>query len=289
MEEIYYAQMARNPNTMTSTTSTTSNLYHLPHSQDDFFDFEKKNSTFSATSPSLSRRSPTLTQNVPSVPNDNESLQQLKQGLGKVLSTMERLEQRITRLEQTANTILKNQQEVLQVPFMSQVDIDRARLAAEQLEQDSSVAKQLQAAYNKEVEVRKSTSTYSARLSDCPICGVRVNQMELESHVDQCLELFSDDPKKEIQVQETKKKMETGFFGRLFKTTTKTETTKVVSTSPPPTSTQRPDSNSQSLYPGYGYNPYPNMNQQSGNGQNVPVMMPMYMYPSYPHQMTQLE
>jgi len=284
MEEIYYAQMSRNPNLMTTSTSTTSNLYHVPHPQDELFDF-KMNSTSitSSPSPSLSRHAPAIAQNP-----DTELLQQLKTGFSKMVSTMERLEQRMARLEQSSNQILKNQQEVLQVPFMSQTEVDKARQVAEQLEQDTNVAKQLQAAYNKEIELKKSmtTTSYATRLAECPICGVRVNQMDLEVHVDQCLEMFSNDPKKEMQVQDAKKKMETGFFGRLFKTTTKTETTKVVS-SQPATAPQRPDSSnpSASLYPGYGYTPY-NMNQNSQNG--MPMMMPMYMYPSYPP-MTQLE
>jgi len=288
MEEIYYPQM-RNPNSISSTTTTTSNLYHLPP-QDDFFDFSAKMNSTSVTSPSLSRHSVAHTQSTlpSSLSNEADSLQQLKQGLGKVLSSMERLEQRISRLEQSTNQILKNQQEVLQVPFMSQTDIDRARQAAEQIEQDTNVAKQLQAAYNKEIELKKSMTTsmsYAPRLADCPICGVKVSTMEMEVHVDQCLELFSDDPKKETQIQETKKKMETGFFGRLFKTTTKTETTKVVSTQAP--TSQRPES--QSMYPGYGYPPYANMPQNTTTGQNgMPMMMPMYMYPAYP-QMTQLD
>lgn len=287
--------MSRNPNNiMTTTSSTTSNLYHVSHPQDDVFDFKMNNNTTSSPSPSISRHSTAMIQSPISMPNDAELLQQLKQGFGKMMSSMERLEQRMSRLEQTSNQILKNQQEVLQVPFMSQNDVDKARQIAEQLEQDTNVAKQLQAAYNREIELKKTMTTstsYSNRLAECPICGVRVNQMDLEVHVDQCLELFSDDPKKEAQIQETKKKMETGFFGRLFKTTTKTETTKVVSTQPP-TAPQRPDLSNPipSIYPGYGYQPYSNatnMNQQ--NGQNgMPMMMPMYMYPSYPP-MTQLD
>jgi len=297
MEEIYYPQMGRNPNVMTTTSSTTSNLYHVSHPQDDVFDFSKMNTTAvtSSPSPSFSRHSSALIQSPMSGSSDTELLQQLKQGFGKMISSMERLEQRMTRLEQTSGQILKNQQEVLQVPFMSQAEVDKARQVAEQLEQDTTVAKQLQAAYNKEIELKKSmtttTSSYATRLAECPICGVRVNQMDLEVHVDQCLELFSNDPKKELQVQETKKKMETGFFGRLFKTTTKTETTKVVS-SQPPTAPQRPDSSNPppSMYPGYGYSPYNmNMNMNQQNGQNgMPMMMPMYMYPSYPP-VTQLD
>jgi len=279
MEEIYYPRM---------NSASPSNNRRINQPQEDIFDFK--------ASPSLSLTGPvsystSITPSLINSPtNDMELFNFIKQGFGKITTSMERLEQRITRMEQATSQILKNQQEVLQVPFMSQQDVDRARQVAEQLEQDSSVAKQLQAAYNKEVDVKKST-TYSIKLSECPICGLRVNQMDLEAHVEQCLEKFSNDPKKELQVQDTKKKVETGFFGRLFKTTTKTETTKVVSTQSPPESNNSNSNNSvQNMYPGYYASYPPNMNMNQQNGQNMPMMMPMYMYPNYPHHMTnQLE
>jgi len=261
---------------------------------DDFFDFKsplKTSISYPTPEPSMSMV-PTLG-NIPSSSvNDNDALQYLKTGFVKMLSTMERMEQRISRMEQTTNQILKNQQEVLQVPFMSQNEIDKARQVAEQLEQDTSVAKQLQAAYNTEVELRKSKtpqhqSRQSINLSECPICGFRVAQMDLEAHVDQCLEMFSNDPKKEIQIQDTKKKIETGFFGRLFKTT-KTETTKTVSTqsATAPLLPEHQSNSTSSMYPGFGYPQYmyPGMNQGQSNNQqsSMPMMMPMYMYPSYP-------
>jgi len=62
-----------------------------------------------------------------------------------------------------------------------------------------------------------------------------VNQVDLEVHVDACLEMFSNDPKKEAEVRDTKKKVENGFFSKLGlmkKTKTETTTTKVISTHP---------------------------------------------------------
>jgi len=250
---------------------------------------------------------------------DTDSLQQLKVGMAKMMQTMERLEQRLNRVEQTTTQILKTQQETLQVPFMSQSELDKARQVAEQMEQDTNVAKQLQAAYNKETEVRKNASSsttvsqyHSPSLTDCPICGVRVSQADLEVHVDNCLEMFSNDPKKEAQVRETKKKMETGFFGKFFKST-KTETTKVVSTTHQTSSATAPIPSDNShneammsmpnIYPPFGY-PYtthhphsppqvhPNSNHSNiNNGGMPPMMMPMYMYPSYPatHMTTHLQ
>jgi len=243
--------------------------------------------------PSMSTNSIVSSVVAPSSLYPEDTLQQLKHGFSKMMMTMERLEQRLTRLEQTTTSILKNQQETLQVPFMSQTDIDRARQAAEQLEQDTSVAKQLQAAYNKEVELRKNKSSshqsMSMQLSECPICGTRVSQMDLEVHVDQCLEMFSNDPKKEAQVQDTKKKIESGFFSKLFK---KTETTKVVTTqsaTAPMHHDMRNDGQQEGMIPGPNFYPpfaYPppfNHQMQAPNGHGMPMMMPMYMHPSmYP-------
>jgi len=304
----------------TSTTSSSASMVGvgyppISHSQheDYFVDYKSNPSSTLNSMPSSSTLNsmPSMSNSVVSMQQhpslENETLQQLKQGFVRMMSTLERLEQRINRVEQTTSQILKNQQEVFQVPFMSQSEIERARQAAEQIEQDTTVAKQLQAAYNKEVELKKNmASTQSMTLSECPICGVRVNQMDLEVHVDQCLELFSNDPKKEVQVQETKKKIETGFFGRLFKSTsttsTKTTETKVVhsATAPllsdqhhehghPPSSPNHQPSMppmSSNMYPGFGYPSYPsshpNMNINGGQP-NMPMMMPMYMYPSYPN------
>jgi len=238
---------------------------------------------------------------------DNDTLQQLKVGFAKMMATLERLEQRIQRVEQTTSLILKNQQEVFQVPFMSQTEIDQARQAAEQLERDSSVAKQLQAAYNKEVEVKKNlvhVQNNSMALYECPICGVRVNAMDLEVHVDNCLEMFSNDPKKEAQVQDVKKKMDQGFFSRFMKTSKKTETTTKVTTTST-SSARDPQSatapllgdqegmmNGQQGYfnPGFAYPPFASPHM-SPNQTHPPMMMPMYMYPSYPatHMTTSLQ
>jgi len=154
-----------------------------------------------------------------------EMLKQLTVGFNRMLGILERLEHRIQNVEQTTNQILKNQQESFQVPFMSQSDIDQARSAAELLERDSSVAKQLQAAYNKEAEVRRNNFSASQSLVECPICGVRVNGVDIEVHVDQCLEMFSNDPKKETQVQDAKKKIDQGFFSRFIKTGASKKTT----------------------------------------------------------------
>jgi len=242
------------------------------------------------------------TQIVPSIPQpsyDTESLQQLKAGFTKMMSMMERLEQRINRVEQTTNQILKNQQEVLSAPFISQTELENARKAAEQLEHDNNVAKQLQAAYNKEVEVKKnlpSQNSYSSMmmLADCPICGARVNQMELEGHVNKCLEQFSNDPKKETQVKETQKKMETGFFGRLglmkgakVKTETKVVSTSHTSTTPLLSHHHPEEMAHHGMYPptaAYSYPAYPSNGQMPQMGH--PMMMPMYMpYPTYPQHM----
>lgn len=258
---------------------------------DDFLEFQKKPSTNHMVS------SPII-----SYP-DNDSLQQLKIGFAKMMSTMERLEQRLNSVEQTTSQILKNQQETLQVPFMSQSEIDRARKVAEQLEQDTNVAKQLQAAFNKEIEVKKImstpqlnnivTQTTTTRVvpqqnriisSECPICGVRVNQSDLEVHVDNCLEMFSDDPRREVELKDAKKKMETGFFSKFLKrTTSKTETTKIVTETesanvPLLTYSHENDGIMNSgYYPPYSYPQYPSI--QNGQIQNQPIMMPMYMYP----------
>jgi len=279
-------------------------------------------------SPSLSRNYNNTVANTTmsnNIPYDSESIQQLKVGMAKIMQTLERLETRLNRVEATTTQILKQQQETLSVPFMSQSEIDKARIMAEQMEQDSSVAKQLQAAYNKEVEVRKnvtrttthltsppsySSSSYptpTPSIQECPICGARVLQSELEVHVDNCLEQFSDDPKKESQVKETKKKIETGFFGKFFKST-KTETTKVVTQSSSPNAPLLSNSNypnndamvnMPSIYPAFAayptsYPPSQNSPQQYHSNSNYlasnnsinntqPVMMPMYMYPSYPN------
>lgn len=220
----------------------------------------------------------------------DETLQQLKFGFAKMMATMERLEQRLARVEQTTSTILKNQQETLQVPFMSQTELDKARQAAEQLEHDTNVAKQLQASYNKEVEVRKTTSvTHQApRLAECPLCGGRFVQMELEGHVNQCLEMFSSDPKREKQVEQVKAQKDSGFFGKFFDfhKTSKTETTKVItrsSSATAPLLSSREENHHegmmQNFYPSpYGYPQFPNHTSQGGQ----PMVMPMYMYPTYP-------
>lgn len=244
----------------------------------------------------------------PSSHHDVETLQQLKTGMAKMMSVMERLEQRLNKVEATTSQILKNQQETLQVPFMSQAEVDKARQVAEQLEQDTSVAKQLQAAYNKEIEMKKTRTTTSMIVAECPICGTRVNQMDLEAHVDNCLNMLSKDPKKEKELVEAKKKIETGFFSKFLKKT-KTET-KVTTTesATAPLLSRVPSEQDLMLMPNYyphpqhfGYPGYPspqqvhsisnnangNSNGNNGNNSNnshmpPPMMMPMYMYPSYP-------
>jgi len=204
----------------------------------------------------------------------------------------------MNKVEITTTQILKNQQEVLQVPFMSQEDLDKARLAAEQLERDTSVAKQLQAAYNKEIDLKRTSSyrsTTSVAMTDCPICGMRVSNFELETHVDKCLAMFSNDPKKEAQVKETQKKVDSGFFAKMFKGG-KTEKTETTTTTTKTTSTSG-HGDMDNLNQGYNYfGGYPQ--GQMAPPQMMPghpgMVMPMYMYPSYPninsqHPHTQLE
>jgi len=261
-----------------------------PPNEDFFQDFIRTNN-----SGTVSVVHSNVTPNSTPVPNHNivptqqtqpsfdpEVLSHLRNGMTRMMAILERLEQRVNRVEQATSQILKNQQESFQVPFMSQKEIDTARQLAEQLEQDTSVAKQLQAAYNKEIEVKKRAG-HPMMLAECPVCGARVNQSELEAHVEQCLDMFSDDPKKQVAVKETKQKMETGFFGKFFnkKTeTTTTSTTKVISRS---NSTNMPEQEAipQPLYSPYGYPQFiPPQNMHNING--VPMMMPMYMYPGYP-------
>lgn len=271
---------------MSVVTSTTP-------SNDDFFqDFVKNNNTSTTPNVTHSNVTPTTvsSSNLNIVPHqqvqpsyDPEVINHLRTGMTRMMAILERLEQRIARVEQSTSQILKNQQESFQVPFMSQKEIDNARQLAEQLEQDSNVAKQLQAAYNKEIELKKR-SGHPMMLAECPVCGVKVSQVELEAHVEKCLDMFSDDPKKQAEVKDTKQKMETGFFGKFFNKTktetTQTTTTKVISRS---NSTNMPETEmpQQSLYPTYGYPQFmPPQNMHNING--VPMMMPMYMYPGYP-------
>lgn len=241
---------------------------------DDFLDFQKT----------------PVNQIVASQPSypDMDNLHQLKLGFAKMMSTMERLEQRLDRVEQTTSQILKNQQETLQAPFMSQSELDKARKVAEQLEQDTKVAKQLQESYNKEVEANmKKPQTPQPKVmnSECPICGTRVNQMDLEVHVDNCLELYSNDPRKSHEVVDTKKKIENGFFSKLLKrTTSKTETKIITEEATAPLLSHSSYSHDNDGVMNSGYYPPFNYPQFPQNGQisNQPVMMPLYMYPSYP-------
>jgi len=239
-------------------------------SSDDFYEFSK--SSPSSLIPAVSSSQASV---------DSESLNQLKLGFAKMMQTMERLEQRLNRVEQTTTQILKNQQEVLTAPFISQNELEQARKVAEQMEHDDRVAKQLQAAYNKEAEVRKTVTSYSTMMSQCPICGARVSQMELESHVDKCLEMFSNDPKKQVEIKETKQKAEAGFFSRLYKTS-KTEKTKVISNIPPSSTPLLSDQDHMMVNPSSYYPPpfaYPSYPAYSGSPQPHQMpMMPMYMY-----------
>jgi len=219
---------------------------------------------------------------------NDETIQQLKVGFNKMMGILERLEQRLAKVEHTTQQILKTQQDAFHVPFMSQTEIDHARQVAEQLEKDTSVAKQLQAAFNKETEVKRnitysSSSSSASKYHECPICGARVPAFDLEVHVDGCLRMFSDDPKKEAQIKDTQKKMESGFFARVFgfknNTNTKTETT----TTTTKTTTSAPVHLDEMIpppgpYHGYGY---PSIGNREGT--HPPMMMPMYYpYPSYP-------
>lgn len=276
--------------------SQNSHQYYnsMPRSNEDFFQEYKTNQTLYQPSHSTVSSTPVQSlaiqqQSQPQVqPSfDPEVLTQLTNGMARMMSILERLEQRVSRVEQSTAQILKNQQESFQVPFMSQKEIDTARTLAEQLEQDTSVAKQLQAAYNKEVEVKKRTSVHPMVLAECPMCGMRISQNELESHVEKCLDMFSNDPQKQIEVKETKQKMETGFFGKFFnKTKTETTTTtKVLSRSNSVVTVPEPsEALAQGLYPAYGYPQF--AAPQSPHNMNingVPMMMPMYMYPGgYP-------
>jgi len=253
-----------------------SSSYAPPTQSDDFFEFSKSTPSSIVPVPAPSQASV-----------DTESLNQLKLGFSKMMQMMERLETRLNRVEQSTTQILKNQQEVLNAPFISQSELEQARKVAEQMEHDDRVAKQLQAAYNKEVEVRKSTAAYSTMMGQCPICGARVNQMELELHVNKCIEMFSSDPKKQVEVKETKQKAEAGFFSRLYKTEkTKTEKTKVISNMPPSSSTpllSDQDQHGMMVNPSSYYPPpfaYPSYPQYSGSPHqpHQMPMMPMYMY-----------
>eukprot|EP01114_Cavostelium_apophysatum_P023491 TRINITY_DN886_c0_g1_i1.p1 TRINITY_DN886_c0_g1~~TRINITY_DN886_c0_g1_i1.p1 ORF type:complete len:324 (+),score=75.95 TRINITY_DN886_c0_g1_i1:153-1124(+) len=290
-----------NPNQMYYNTTMTS---HPPSNEEFFPEFTKPN--MPAITASHSSDSGIVASSnhhiVPVQPQqqssfDPEALNSMRNTMTRMMSMLERLEQRINRVEQVSNQILKNQQESFQVPFMSQKEIDTARSLAEQLEQDTSVAKQLQAAYNKEVEVRKHSGGQMmyAMAADCPICGARVNQTDLEMHVDQCLEMFSNDPKKQVEVKDTKQKVESGFFSRMFnKTKTETTTsTKVVqrtsSTTTPSFTNEAnsPASSANGMYPAYpmyppGFHPMAMPNGQGMQMPNgMPMMMPMYMMPGY--------
>lgn len=292
---------AMNNMTVNGNSSSLQSVYYPSVNNtvhDDFLPSEfVKGHLPSVSSPPMSRNNVVETSSsalniVPSTPQpqpsyDSEVLNHLRNGMTRMMATLERLEQRVNRVEQITTQVLKNQQESFQVPFMSQKEIDTARSLAEQLEQDSSVAKQLQAAYNKEIEIRKHAAP-AVVLAECPVCGARVNQMELESHVEQCLDEFSNDPRKQVEVKETKQKMETGFFGKFFnKTKTETTTSTKVISSRSNSSTAFPDE-TQTAYPTYGY---PFMNPQTMNAMQaqqmqsmngMPMMMPMYMYPGYP-------
>lgn len=277
--------------------------------QDDFLEFKPTYPHTQSISPTPSSVSNSVVVPPSSLYPDPDALQQLKLGFAKMMETMERLEKRLNRVEQTTTQILKNQQETLTVPFMSQSELDKARVVAEQLEQDTNVAKQLQAAYNKETEIKKNLGGGQSQIAqyhgygaqECPLCGARVSQMEIQHHVDQCLGMFQDDPKKQAQVAETKKKVDQGFFGRMLKfntTSTKTET-KV--TTQQQTTAAPSDMTENTMHPPYAYPPsfgYPQVSyahapsqhgQPPGNAM-APMMMPMYMYPSYPntHMTTQL-
>jgi len=264
----------------------------VPSHEELFPEFIKGNNTLSGSSsstPVVAHVQPS-TSIVPQQPQqasvDMEVLNQLRNGMTRIMATMERLEHRISRVEQATSQILKNQQESFQVPFMSQKEIENAKLLAEQHEQrerDANVAKQLQAAYNKEIEVKKQGG-HPMMMAECPVCGSRVAQGNLEQHVEDCLDQFSNDPKKEVAIQETKEKMESGFFSKFFNKKTETTTTKVVSrTTSQSTPLLQESSDGNQMYPGYAYPPF--MNPQFGNSQNMqgmPMMMPMYMYPGYP-------
>lgn len=277
-------------------TLSSSNPQYYPSmpvitpSNDDFFqDFVKNNTSTGNAHPNVTQSNiPTSNLNIvpvqPAQPSlDQEVLSHLRTSMTRMMSILERLEQRVSRVEQSTAQILKNQQESFQVPFMSQKEIDTARQLAEQLEQDSSVAKQLQAAYNKEIELKKRTSGHPMTLAECPVCGARVNQLELEGHVEQCLDMFSNDPKKQAEVKETKQKMETGFFGKFFnKTKTETTTTTKVISRSNSTNMPEPEGVPHNLYPAYGYPQFMPPPQNMHNINGVPMMMPMYMYPGYP-------
>jgi len=245
---------------------------------------QQENFDTKLTSPVLQRNSVVTTSSVVSNPYSNldETMNSLKSSMNKMMTSLERMEQRLNRVEQTTNQILKNQQEVLQAPFISQNELDNARKVAEKFEKDSAVAKQLQAAYNKEIEVRKNMAPRHTQqwqtvqtpmmqvamnqAGQCPICGGRFAMNVLENHVQQCLDQFSEDPKKEIEIQETKKKMETGFFGRLIKSTKTTEKTKVISQNSPLLGEHEMVVNPNNYYPqSYSYG-YPMQQQQQQLG-----------------------
>jgi len=261
------------------------------HQQEEFFEVHQTSPTVQRNSivTSSSNSSSALT-SMPFSAIDNELLNTMKTTMSKMISTLERLEQRLNRVEQTTSQILKNQQEILQVPFISQSELDNARKVAEQLEQDTAVAKQLQAAYNKEVEVRKNMAPQNSQqwktiqttminhninqgAQQCPICGGRYATNELELHVENCLNQFSEDPKKENVVQETKKKIDTGFFGRLYKSTKTTEKTKVITS---------PNSATAPLLGGDHDGMMINPNNYYPQAYGYPMMMP---HPSMQHQM----
>jgi hypothetical protein len=145
----------------------------------------------------------------------NESkqlLNQVQNSLEKMNLFMERFDKRLTSLESTAQTILKNQKANGQddlSSFFGKNELDTLKKMQEQMESDMELAKRLQAEMEKETKQREtpkpklitSTPTPTPRpmstvtatpspssMQECPICTQRVPFLELEYHVNQCLE-----------------------------------------------------------------------------------------------------
>jgi len=224
----------------------------------------------------------------------------------KFNSFMDRIDKRLSSLESTAQSILKNQKTSNPDDlsgYIAKTELESLRKMQEQMETDFEVAKRMQAdidsKFQKEKQetekkrssttTRKDTTPPPSSMQDCPICGSKVPFLELEFHVNQCLEGITSGDTKDLTPEKV------SFWKRVFGPGPKKDDTannqvvvRTTSTPAPKTiplaKTQQPTPTPMPMYPGNGQDYYQMpLVYRGGGGYPQPQMMPP-MYGGYPQQ-----
>jgi hypothetical protein len=126
-------------------------------------------------------------------------MDQMQQQFNKFMNFFEGVDRRLNKLEKATQEILSQQNSVVTVSY----DPTEVLQAAQQMQQektDEELARRLQEELNRE-EPKKTTPTprppekktevkksVSPTMNDCPVCGKKFSDLEIDEHVNTCLD-----------------------------------------------------------------------------------------------------